>query len=203
MKMENYFFADSDQHPVLDISGKIRLVGKAYGREGFKDGTVVATSSIKALTETTAETASGSVYELGNMSADYVEMMEADEAGMPIIFGWNLKYEDLMDEIPNPDIKLEDVPQFNTHKGYVLYGTDQHGNSIVGEVINQNGNFVTLICSDLKSLTEKEVRCFVVWPSISARALLNVKIFDEVAGLPYDMFETAFFLKCRPRFPAK
>ena len=206
MKMENYFFADSDQRPVLDTSGKVRLVGQAYGRDGFEDGTCVCTSHLVGRKEKLARTASGSIYELGNLHADYAEMIEANKAGMTIIFDWYLMSATLVDDtiLFDPNISSEDLCADKLlRKSYVLYGKDQNGTPIVGEVTEQEGNFVTLLCLDEEGPAEKEVKCFVVWPDVSAETMTAIQITGEVAvNIPYKSgFEKAFNLKCRPIIP--
>ena len=205
MKIYNYFFSDIKQNPVLVNSQKdgLCLCGETYGRPGIKDGQTVRTSYLKSWNEHQVETYSGSVYELGTMNSDYVEMLEAIKLGTPVIIDWDLRKDVLMDTVPTLDTPIEEALRVKQHEGFVLSGKDLNGNSICGEVIQQSQNYVTLLLYeyDEPGFRAKEVKCFVCWKRFSWEAEAKIQISGGIAGMRYTSFEEAFFMKCRPVIP--
>lgn len=201
MKICSYYLADKDQNPIsrkeirfvindegnpipVDRKGhRIRLVGSVYGRNGFPDGTAVATSYIAKLLEATATTDSGSVYELGEIHPDYAELLKAEESGQIIIRSWHLRR--------NSD-----------GSPFMLFGTDNTDSPILGKVIKQNGNYVTLLCIDPKTKSEKEEECFVIWRDFRPEAQFFIQFFGHIDGIRYpNDFEDSFRFRCRPIIP--
>ena len=147
--------------------------------------------------------ASGSVYELGAMNSDYVEMLKAIKVGTPVIIGWNLRKDILMDTVPALDAPIEELLETKQHEGFVLSGKDLNGNSICGEVIQQSQNYVTLLLYeyDEPGFRAKEVKCFVCWKRFSWEVEAEISISGGIAGMRYTSFEDAFLMKCRPVIP--
>ena len=124
-RMTNYFWVDAKTHKVIFPTDNIScaLAGKCYGHKGFTDGTSVISSRIKTVVGSIVITTSGTRYVLEEMHPDYKELLNAREAGIPIIDSWRL--------------------EGDYRKGYTLHGTIGDV-SLYGKVERQKGNFVTI-----------------------------------------------------------
>lgn len=201
MKIEKYFFSDSHENPVFLEDGikPIFVCGLVFGKPGFKDGASIRTSDIKEMGKESVTTGSGSVYELGEMNPDYVEMLAAKAAKIPVITGWSLEKRDFMDRVPG---SLEEYKGTKTHAGFFLSGETTDGEYIGGEIIHQEENYVTMLTPDPKSVFRLiETRCFVCWRNLSLETEAFIELTGKVAGLAYDDFGDAFLMKCRPKIP--
>jgi len=205
MKLSNYFFSDLKGRPLIPEEGQEYCVtGEVYDRPGFTDGTAITTSFIAARDENSVNTKSGSVYVLGEMSPDYEEMLEANEAGVPIGYSWILRKDHhLLNKVPKMgEVKdLNDVLSAPVHTGLVMEcNCDSKKSGYVGEVICQNGNKVTLKTFEptKNDFEEKDVEIFVVWPSYDFVTEAEIRIGRSLAGIPYEEFQDSFLRKCRP-----
>ena len=207
MKLQNYYISDADCNPVKqDESTELFLVGKVYGKSGTPDGSLIRTSIITSLNKNEAVTKSGSVYELEDMSSDYIEFIDAINRGVEVLNEWDLSLEDVMIDVPNfddPDgIKKATDPN-NLHTVYMFKGRSLDNDIVKGEVVGQSGNLVTLRVGRFSGrkhnpiMEEKEY--FVNWRSLSMEAQFNIGVTGGVADLKYKQrFNDAFHLKCRP-----
>ena len=209
MKIEKYYFTNGEGELVTTENGTddLCLMGLVYGKPGFDDGDLIQTSTIKEVGETSVTTFSGSVYELGEMNPDYSEMLAVKATGMPVIKDWDLEQRTLLDKIPEKTPKsieefTEGLKGAKTYVGLVLSGIDDNGKHICGEVIDQEGNFVTLLLSDPEDIFKLiETKCFVCWREFSKKARRDIEWTGEIAGLDYDnTFDYSFLMKCRPTF---
>lgn len=140
MKMENYYWCSYDHKRVVIPEEGVPycLGGEGYGRQGFKDGTRIQTSSIVTVENGVATTRSGSVYELGSMHPDYVEILSAIEEGTPVIKEWSL--------------------EGNLRDGYILTGHVHVDVVLVSrKVTSQEGNFITI----------DDTRYLVIWRNLN------------------------------------
>ncbi len=92
--VRNYFFAtrkDSSALGLVDYrnrdNSKFSLFGNCYDREGFSDGKLIVTSSIVTVSSELydARTASGSIYQLEDMSHDYQRFLYSIDNDIPVI----------------------------------------------------------------------------------------------------------------------
>ena len=209
MRMEDYFFAYGNGKIVIatepDISSEnISLCGRVFGREGFDDDKAVMTSTISKIENGKVYTASGSIYELGEMNADYAEMLSALSHKVPVLGEWHLEWKDnILDKIPDFSTS-PDKWGTASHAGYLFSGKDQEGIMFHGEVLGQNGNYLTIrLCerdrssSELK-FNESDIDVFVCWRNFKFNTEFDLSLFGESAGIYYDDFETAFMFRCRP-----
>ena len=203
MRLDNYFFVDVNQKPIIEKEGKMYCIGGVVtGREGFEDGKSIRTSYIVEIDEAKkyAKTKSGSIYELGELNKDYQEMQEAFAKGIPIVENWELSEAMLMKDIPPLDSSIQDIMNTEQRKAIMLKATDaSSGDQVYGEVIGQNGNIVTIMVpseEDYFKMVPKEV--FVNWRAMDPFASIELGAFKEVAGIPFEKFEDAFLSKCRP-----
>lgn len=84
IRIENWSLVERDANPYLAPELKNRhLHGVVYGHPRWADGTSVVTSSIKDVDGCIVETHSGSVYELGEPAAEYVEWCKKNGVRVP------------------------------------------------------------------------------------------------------------------------
>lgn len=197
MRIENYFFANKEGVPVIpteESEERPFLIGYIYGRPGKDDGSLVRTSRLISWDDKVAHTSSGSVYELYGMNADYAEYVNAVNGGDIIITDWRIvKGSFLKDDHK----KYSDVRDMFRH-GLEIIGTNtKDGEMISGEIIGQEGNYLTIVTSD-----KETIRCFVVWRDMEfgMQAIIQLGILEIETGLDYDDFEESFILKSRPKF---
>ena len=210
MRMKDYFFARENGKIVIaaepDISSEaIRLCGKAYGRDGFEDGQAVTTSPIAKIENGRVYTASGSVYELGEKNADYAEMISALNRGTPVLGEWRLEWKDyILDAIPDFSTS-PDKWKTTSHEGYLFSGKDQEGKLFYGEVIGQNGNYLTIRqcekdrSSSVLKFHENDIDIFVCWRNFQFNTEFEFTFFGKSGGILYEDLETAFMFQCRPK----
>lgn len=210
MKLENYFFATADGTiPTLNPNfedGNICVIGEVYGKKGVKNGSLLRTSPIINKESDKIITCPDSCYELGSMNEDYLEMLKAAEIGKNILFKWRLNKEFCLtgdsSDFENREATIADPPFIlGKQIRYILGGTNQFGEKVLGEVIGQNGNYVTLNCRQPVDADNEEyqIECFVVWLDLPEETAIQMLLFDTVAGIHYKTFEEAFLTKCRPK----
>lgn len=202
-RLENYFFVNHDGSPVVpDTDGDVYLTGEVYEREGFEDGSFIRTSYLEGWNEYQARTGSGTVYELGQINADYEEMLKAIDEGVSVIVKWELDLkENILNQIPPDDCyDPEEVAKYlssaNMHAGYMLSGQTLEDDMAHGEIVGQDGNYVTLRVGEGFQLKNK--RYFVCWND--PHFTMKISLFcGRVCGI--SVLEESFMVKgCRPKF---
>ncbi len=197
MVIDNFFLCGVDDTPTIDLASDFRIAGEIYGSPEFPNGSTIVTNFIEEMDDKIAVTHSGHKYGLGTKNRDYSEMLEAYHEGVPILENWSIESQKLT--ISGPDFSTE------TYIGCILTTNDvETGKRVRGEVIGQEGNFVTIIISDEENpteLTEKEV--FVIWskwaPVTKARVSFT-GYYDEGKNFPVEEVDEAFLVECRPVF---
>ncbi len=139
-RLENFYYMTRDHQRVLMMKpkeeGTYSMGGICYGREGFDDGTAIATSTIDKNENGVATTRSGSKYELGSKHPDLLDMEKAIEKKIPVIVSWDL------DWYANGDYRFE---------GYL-----ENGQEVYGKVTSQDGNYIAI----------NNVEFFVIWRNL-------------------------------------
>ncbi len=197
MVIDNYFLCGVGDTPTIDLAKDFRIAGEIYGSPEFPNGSTIVTNFIEEMDEKTAVTHSGHKYELREKNRDYSEMLKAYHEGVPILENWSIKSQKLT--ISGPDNSTE------TYIGCILIANDaETGKRVRGEVIGQEGNFVTIIISDEENhaeLAKKEV--FVIWSKWAPETKARVSFtgyYDEEKNFPVEEVDEAFLVECRPVF---
>lgn len=83
MKLENWYVSEDD-NPYCPPELRQKYVsGAVYGNPRFSDGYRVTTSNIVSINGNKITTNSGSVYELGTPSEDYINWLKANNMTLP------------------------------------------------------------------------------------------------------------------------
>lgn len=188
-RVDNYSFVN-EEGAMVDITKKRRgrtfLTGRCIEHEKWFQGIYdFITSSVCEISEDGKVTTKHNVYELGTISPDYQEFLEATRTGVLAIGNWN-------------------IYGSRTGSYYITGDIFQQRKSIeIAKIIHQEGNFLTI-----RQLKEKEPkkfswskseRVFVCWGSISRRAVEEINKTGKVADLSYDAEFEKFNEKiCRP-----
>ncbi|MBR3122025.1 hypothetical protein IKF28_01110 [Candidatus Saccharibacteria bacterium] len=141
-----------------------RIAGWVYDSPKYPDGAPIVTSAIVKMEKGIATTRSGHEYELGNKN----EAVKAMEEGIPVIEEAQIQVRELMVDPPkdlqSPDF-AEQILEAKTKQGLVLWGKSIEGDNMIGEVLNQEGNYYTLKVSKGKSIKDlfefKEQKVYV------------------------------------------
>lgn len=200
MKLDDYYFQDKDKIPSLDIEN---LKGKnAVGvTNGIRKCTPAIVEYDKATN--TIKTEYGFEYELGKMNPDYKEMLEAKTDEVPIVVKWSVCEEYIFDgegDLNMPEdqyLKMLASSEIKPYKAKLLSGICIDGLPVAGEVVKQDGNFVTINWHKNRSERESE-RVFVCWISMRDETRLIINRLGRVAGIQRDNFAESFGEKCRP-----
>jgi len=107
---------------IYDYPDCLILVGHIFDREGFKDGEVVETSTIKFLGFNRAITSSGTVYKLGTMHPDYRNYMRAVKRRIPVLKQWKLEGNKLvfLEDENNQPLIVKKISFYDKSKGLYL-----------------------------------------------------------------------------------
>lgn len=223
MRLRNYFpvyfnlapvTTDSNGNPIrLDDHGSpifdelpegITMIGNVYDAEEYEDGEPIITSEISYLSEKAMSTREGD-YELESPNADYVDMLRAIANGCPVLCEWNLEQCKLLDEVPDFKVSLEEfadqMKNIGKHDGYSFTGTvlNDPGETVIGgEVVSQDGNYVTLQVADTDGTTVSEQKYFVYWIWMGPIVKYAMQFELPIAGIETRDLETAFSFECRP-----
>lgn len=208
-KIEDYVF--------IDWMGRLKT---GYDSEFYirgKTGSIlrhtIITDPLLTWDTKKAETTTGKEYELGEINKDFWELLEIEKTNeFPILTDWDLRYNiDLthrfhnsVDECENGYVltgflKSQKLPR--EFDAFDIFAPDLrpkvNSTRIIGEIVSQDGNIVTL--RDLDSEEEKEF--FVIWAEPSENAESNT-FRGKISTLDYNiLLESAFGVKCRPHIP--
>lgn len=188
-RVDNYSFVN-EEGAMVDITkkrrGRIFLTGRCIEHEKwFQSMYDFITSSVSEISEGGKVTTKYNVYELGTISPDYQEFLEATRTGVLAIGNWNI---------------------YGSRTGsYCITGDifPQRKSIEISKILHQEGNFLTI-----QQLKEEEPRkfswskperVFVCWGSISRRAVEEIYKTGKVADLSFDTeFEKFNGKTCKP-----
>ncbi|MBR3236146.1 hypothetical protein IKF92_00475 [Candidatus Saccharibacteria bacterium] len=144
MRLEDWYFTKYDGKTItMDTNDEVRLVGRVYDSPEYPDDAVIVTSTVAKFENGTAVTCSGHRYELGKKS----DVQDAMKKGIPVIQLAKMIRRELMEDPPmdlqSPDF-VEQILEAKVKIGIVLWGEDNEGNKVVGEVLRSNGHIFTL-----------------------------------------------------------
>lgn len=188
-KMNNYFFVDARNRRRMinpeNFTGRFCLSGIITGRKGFDDGMLLKTSPIVSIENNTVTTASGSKYELDEVSPDYMDFLDALEKSIPIISSWGFL-------------------NAHAHPSKLFHGYMPEGQHVKGEISEQNGNYITFksgsICNPLDGSIKElnNTTFFVIWSTW--KGLEAMPLYWDYTGLNYpDDYEDFAGYTCKPK----
>ena len=190
--INNYSFLSKDIPGAMVDTENPRIKGKFYLAGRFTDwwatfmGTeYCVTSDVKEISEDGIVTPQNSQYQLGTISPDYEQYLNATRNGIQAVVNWNI--------------------YGGRDHGYYLTADlyPQRKSMGVAKIVSQEGNF--LIIRRLTKIPDREIiwadeeKVFVCWTSMSKQAQNEILGREKIADdIPYAKMRNFCGVRCKP-----
>ena len=185
--VKNYCFLNDDGI-MVDITSKRRERHYLFGKYNDEWAKIMGTEYCKTSTvidvsEEGKVVTQNSIYQLGTVSPDYNDFLEAIRKGIHYVAEWSI---------------------YECNGTYYLRAHSYPNKKlmVIAKIIAQNGNFLTIQRLTQESISKNVWRepetIFVCWNTMSTEMSTKLQKEERVAGIEYTEFQEFNGINCRP-----